>query len=508
MGKICIVILICITSQSYSQNIIYSDPEAENIFTLNNYIIGEMKGNLLIYKSDSLKSSILVYDNNMKLKNNVPLDFISKANLLTIAFIKTVDGCYLLYQVAENEKVYYKVGAFNENGKLSEAIRIIDSTETSTINESILYNFIQSENKEYTLLNRMISGLEPKELRVDQIVLDAKCNIKKNEHYFIPFFDNENISNPVIDNEGSICFVKFKNPLNTNKGHIAFYKLKKISPDLEIKEFEIKDAIFENPIIKIDKSNNIYHIVSLYRKQLSNTNTGIAILKIGADASKDISPLLYPFHQTVTKSDNKTKNSLNNYYTLKDFIINSDGNVAALLSILNVDLNKATFRENSVPYNVMRTKSERVNLNGYVEIDKQIYYQMSPEENPYSPFTRSYDYRVIKHNLVIYSFDKNNHLSNFSTLDKDLIEQNSIPFYLKINLEKQPVFIYTDKKNIRHLRNFTLQNDGTIMANPMFKNLNLGYKFYLDLGKQIDATTLIIPCEKNGKLSFAKIEFK
>ena len=76
MRNILILFILSLFSyQAFSQQITYSLPESEDVRSLDFDIIGKINGNFLVYKNIRNKYAIAVYDNRMKLKDKVSLDF-------------------------------------------------------------------------------------------------------------------------------------------------------------------------------------------------------------------------------------------------------------------------------------------------------------------------------------------------------------------------------------------------------------------------------------------------
>src|SRR5476651_132374 len=83
--------------RSFSQQITYSQPESEDVRTLDFDIIGKIGGNFLVYKNLRNKYAIGVYDNSMKLKDKVDLDFMPDRTI-NVDFVAYPDFAYIIYQ--------------------------------------------------------------------------------------------------------------------------------------------------------------------------------------------------------------------------------------------------------------------------------------------------------------------------------------------------------------------------------------------------------------------------
>ena len=514
MKMIFILLLFFSAGTSYAQNIIYSALQPEYIQQSQSNIIGELKENFLIYKSTDRSAAILVYDKDMKLINTSQLDFLKQANLVALTFVNSKDYCFCIFQTAERGMAYCKLAALDENGNVSGEVRIIDSTDLRIFKGSKLYSAEQSQDKRYLLLYRSIPDLRQEKAQLDQVVLDGKGDIKRNDHYFIPCSLTEMISNPKIDNDENIVFLKIENEMFTGKSHLSFYRSPADQPDLEIKEFEMDQNRFMFPLVKIDNTNKIYHIVSLYRNYKSNNTSGLVLFNIAVDMSADIKPVLYPFSRPLrllANKDEKPEAAFDDY-SLNDCFIKQDGGLAVTLILTKIESDYKTVVTSPVQSYIPPTNITPRTRNGtnVTNVNSSRYFPyLTGMQQPTQLSSVRTGSVVSKHNIIIFSFDKNNHFINFAN-PQHKITPDFVPAYLVMNHSRQAVFVYNEKDKSRKilLNNFSLEPDGTVTMNPIFRNLDRGYDFFPESGKQVDAETLLVPCERRGRLAFAKIKFE
>ncbi len=105
--------------QAFPQQITYSQPESEDVRSLDFDIIGKVSGNFLVYKNLRNKYAIAVYDNNMKLKDKVNLDFMPDRTM-NVDFIAYPDFAYIIYQFQKRNILHCMATAIDGNGKISK----------------------------------------------------------------------------------------------------------------------------------------------------------------------------------------------------------------------------------------------------------------------------------------------------------------------------------------------------------------------------------------------------
>src|SRR6478609_10326279 len=76
----------------------YTEPEREDSRRTEYEIIGKVGGNFVIYKNNRTTRDICVYDNDMKLKERVKMDYVQQDKLINIDFVAYSDYFYAFYQ--------------------------------------------------------------------------------------------------------------------------------------------------------------------------------------------------------------------------------------------------------------------------------------------------------------------------------------------------------------------------------------------------------------------------
>ena len=104
-------------SNSFSQNIIYSEVEKADSRNMNFEILGNFSGNFLVYKNLNKRVSLTIYDNNMAIKETIKLDFISD-RIFNIDFITYPDRFLMVWQFEKGNTIYSKAAIMNGEGKL------------------------------------------------------------------------------------------------------------------------------------------------------------------------------------------------------------------------------------------------------------------------------------------------------------------------------------------------------------------------------------------------------
>src|SRR5436853_5967480 len=130
-----------------AQKIIYTEPEKDDVRSVDFDIIGKMNDQYLVYKRVKNASYVCIYDNDMKLADKVKMDFIPGSKLINTDIIVYKDFFYFIYQYQAKNIVYCAAAHMNADGKITGEPVILDPTSINFFASNKLYNVIYSEDK-------------------------------------------------------------------------------------------------------------------------------------------------------------------------------------------------------------------------------------------------------------------------------------------------------------------------------------------------------------------------
>jgi hypothetical protein len=142
------------------------------------------------------------------------------------------------------------------------------------------------------------------------------------------------------------------------------------------------------------------------------------------------------------------------------------------------------------------------------------YYYWSPYYSPWrSPWNRwggSSATRYHAENIMILSFDKDENLQWSNVISKTQFddETDALVSHSLMNTGGELHFLFNlYERRTLLLNDHSIGPDGKITRHPTLKNLERGVEFMPRLGKQVSATSMIVPCQYRNYLTFAKIDF-
>ena len=152
-----LLFFIVYTGHAQAPRIVYSEPEKEDSRRTNFEIIGKMNGNFLVYKANRNDDAICIYDNDMKLKERVKLDFTPDQQLINVDFVAYPDFFYMIYEFQRKGVVHCMAAKLDGNvKKLIDPIEL-DTTQVGFAANNKIYTSINSDDKQRIMVFKINS---------------------------------------------------------------------------------------------------------------------------------------------------------------------------------------------------------------------------------------------------------------------------------------------------------------------------------------------------------------
>ena len=143
--------------KAQAPRIVYTEPEKDDSRRTNFEIIGKLNGNFLVYKANRNDDAICIYDNDMKLKERVKLDFTPDQQLINIDFIAYPDFIYMIYQYQKRSIVHCMAAKLDGNAKkLMDPVEL-DTTQVGFASNNKIYTTINSDDKQSIMVFKINS---------------------------------------------------------------------------------------------------------------------------------------------------------------------------------------------------------------------------------------------------------------------------------------------------------------------------------------------------------------
>ena len=505
-SKLIVFAIVCVLSSSTvkSQRIYYSEPEKEDNRRTEFEIIGKVGGNILVFKNNRSNNFISVYDNEMKLVERVPLDYVDD-RWINVDFIPYNDYCWMIYQYQRKGIVYCMAVKIDGNAK-----RVIDPVELDTTkigwtSNNKIYSTIFSDDKQKLMVFK-INSRNPENFLFTTLLFDDKMQLQARHRMTLPMDErNDYFTDFLLDNQGDLVFGKF-----IRKGGSDYITdVKLITKKADQEEFiqtdlNTRDRILDEIKIKVDNSNNRYLLSSLYYKQRRGNVEGLYTLSWDKASQSIVKEHVMTFSEELRRQakgpDANIKVAFNDYF-LKNIITRKDGGYILIGEAMYTTTRGGVFN-----------RWDYLSWNSPWASPLDYYY--SPYFNPWrSPWNRwgmGQATRYHAENILIISFDKDGGVEWSNVIPKSQFddETDMLISHQVLNTGGELHFLFNlYERRTLLLNDHTLGPNGNITRHPTLKNLDKGFEFMPRFGKQVSARSMIMPCQYRNYLTFAKIDF-
>lgn len=502
------LLLAFLGADAQSLRIVYTEPEKEDTRRTNFEILGKLAGDVLIYKNNRSDHAISVYDEEMKMKQRVSLDFMPE-RVFNVDYVSYPDKVLLFYQYQKKRIVYCDYITIGAGGKPIGSPQTLDTTEIGYNSNNKIYTVVNSDDKQRIMLFKVNSS-NPRRFYITSYLYDANLNLITRNHSEVAMEEKgDYFSDFHLSNAGELVVAKFSRAGN-NSEFIAGVNLLIKYPDslgFSIRNVEIGKQILDNLLIKIDNNNNRILLASFFSRQKRGNMEGVYLVNWDKATHTKLMDTALVFNdelRVMAKGSDANKKSAFNDFFIKNIFTRKDGGFV----IVSESLYTTSRYNNFNRWDYMGW--------GNPWISPMNYGYWSPIYSPYGmPWNRygwnnSMQNRYFAENVLVLSFNPQAALewSNVITKAQFDDESDNLISYGNMNTGGEVHFLFnTFERRTFVLSDQSLDPSGKITRYPTLKNLDKGYDFMPRFGKQVSARQMIIPCLYRNYLCFAKVEF-
>ena len=493
-----------------AQKITYSQPDKDDVRSVDFDIIGKINNNYLVYKHVHSTYSIVVFDNEMKEIDKVKMSFLPD-KLINSDIIAYRDYFYFIYQYQRKNVVYCAAAYIDGNGKIVGDPVTLDTTAISFFASNKIYNVLYSEDKQRIGVYKINSKDESNYVFTCSI-FDASLKLLfKNANTIAMQAHNDFLTEFALDNDGWIAFIKASgSTAGSDAGtveNITLMEMPRGTNEIEKYTIEVPKIYLDDIRIKVDNINKHFIIAAFYSKQKRGNIEGLYTAIWNRNSDSLVKENTFAFSDELksnAKSEGSSRTAFNDYF-LQNIVLRKDGGFA-ILSESAYSTNRGVY-SNRWDY---ASGSPYWNNSNY-------YLYGSPYGYTYYPWMSPYGYgypnqltRYYADNIAIIAFDSTANMQWASIIPKSQFDDNSDNFigYGIYLTSGQANFLFNQfQKRTQLLQAQSIDPQGKVTAQPTLKELDRGYQFMPRYLKQVSSHEVLIPCQYRNYLCFAKIEF-
>lgn len=493
--------LLAFSLKGFSQQVVYSETDRNDVRQTNFEILGKVGGNILIYKNIRDTHAMSVYDNDMSQTDRIKYDFLPD-RIINTDFLTYPDFCYMFYQYQKKGVVYCMAVKIDGSGKKVGEPMMLDTTAINFWASNKIYSVINSEDKQHIAIIKINTKNDDNHL-LTTVLFNKDLKIKEKEYLNIAMPERHDyLTEFQVDNDGNIVFARaVQNGQDDNVQKLFLFTKPFGSPTISQTQIELNGVYLDDLRIKADNNFNNYIITSFYSKTRNGNIDGLylAVWDRGTATLKSNRPL--PFGDGLrndAKGENSSKTAFNDYF-IRNIIVKKDGGFLLAAEAF---------------YTTGRGGMNRSNyLYGSPFLRPSDYYMFSPYSYGY-PWYRYNNFnsqlnRYHAENIVVMAFDSTGNTNWSNVINKSQWDDDSDAMigYQMVNTGDQLHFLFNlQEKRTMLLNDQSIDPKGQLSRNPTLKNLDKGYDFMPRYGKQIGSRQIIFPCMYRNFLCFARVE--
>jgi len=492
----------CIPLMVSPQRITYSEPESQDTRALDFEVIGKVGGNFLVYKYVRSRYAVSVYDNDMKLKDRVELEFLPDKTI-NVDFVAYPDFTYIIYQYQKRSVLHCMAGKIDGNGKqIGEPVEL-DTTYISVFADNKIYSTINSEDKQKIMVYKIQKKNE--KFNFTTVLFNSKLDLLHRSRFTMPYEERRDVFGDFfVDNEGNFVFTRSNKGGSRELINKVFLVTKApMSDEFNEHDITLGNHYLDEVKIKIDNVNNRYLINSFFYKQKRGNIEGMFTAAWDKQQNKQVAETAVEFSDSLrqeAKTDGSLRLAFNDFF-IRNVILKRDGGF-----ILTGEDYYTQSRSN--PWNRFDY------LYGYPYFTSYDYYMYSNSGYWYRPrsfYSSGGQTRFYYNNIMVLNFDKDGHLAWSNIVHKDQYDDDNDHFlsYQVMNAGGELHFLFNQLERRNQLiDDQSITPDGRLTRNPTLKSLDRGFQFMPRYAKQVSAKQIIVPCTYRSYICFAKIDYE
>lgn len=459
---------------SYAQEVrISKDLDIRNYFSYD--LVGNVNERIVLYRDRGFEKEIDIFDHNMTLKFNAPLNLEDKK--AEVYHLANLDSCFqIIYSYNVKDSVHYISKKYDEKMVLVDSLTLFKRNRE---NLKRRYKIDLSEDK-----SKIVFYAPDKDELLDVVMVqNDSTHVLWHQKKLVEDVDvMSEIKETLTSNNGEVLFFIDKtNKLKKEQQHLRILSL--ANSQLSVLKLNLGDKKKKTLVKEIDNLNNRLIIAGFYNEKEDEKSEGLFIFNQSlTNLSGEVEIKMIPMTDDILNqinTSNKDKSKYLENFDVNNMVLRRDGGV-----ILFAEKNKIFSRRN--PYSgVAYQGGSQYSRRGWTD-----YYN---------------------EDIIAFALNPTNEMLWSSVLYKKQFSQDDDGIYSGYFLFKTPSRIrvlYNDEiKRNNTVSEYLLDPLGNTIRNSLLSTDYQNLKLRFQGAVQISPTAIVVPSESSYTLNIVKIEY-
>lgn len=457
-------------SRGRCQQIRYSIPLGDNIRFTDFDIVGRCGSHLLIYKSSFGDHTIGLYDDDMKIQDQVPLKFLPH-DVLQEDFVNLGHRVIMIYQYRRRHDLYCKAVSLDQNARPLSRPRLLARTGNADQREAS-YGIVRSEDKSKIMVVEVLRNQDSMLYRIRTLLADTGLHVLSRGTVQFPFTGTASKPGAFrLDNDGSLYFIMGERSYANDNYYqaLTLYCKPPFSPALRSDSILLGGHLPDTSVlVRIDNAHRNVWVAALQYNHRQRDIDRLVVSRFDCGAlglQRYATVLLTDSLQKIMQGDNERPGGTFDDYMLSRMVIDRQQNALVIAEEKFTDLQ---------------------NVDHYGNIGL---------------FELNAEGKLLK--LTKIKKDQGGDLT--STFASFLLVNSGAELHLLMN---KPHRIFRFLNNYVYLlTDYRYGPDHTLAQMPVMRGLDNKKRWAPRYGSQISRNQVVIPCVSGSSLLFGKITY-
>lgn len=350
---IVLFVLLSVHPAARAQQVEYSTPLGDNIRSTSFDIVGRCKNHLLIYKKSYGDYIMALYDERLKIIDQVPMKFLPP-EITQEDFINLSNKVFMVYQYRHKRDIYCKAVMLDQDARPLAGPLLIDKTEhPGEIVGDNAYITVHSEDKNRIMVLEVLKKEDSLLYSIRTFLYDSSMQLLRRGSVTLPYgHEGDRPEAFCLSDKGGLYFILGNSAYDGDPYYqrVSVYYKAPYSRTLLSGSLPLEGHLPNTSLLlKIDNPHQSLRVSALQYDSKRRDIDRLSILNFGLDSLRLLqgtTVMLTDSLKTIMQGKNEGLRQTFNDYVLSDMVVDRAGNALLIAEEKFMEAGGATHRDN------------------------------------------------------------------------------------------------------------------------------------------------------------------